>query len=106
MQSHTLLLVLFVFVQLSSVHAVTRCGWAQSFIKDMGFPNSKNTMTALLGWMQGEGSPCRNNPLDTTEPWARSSDCNSAHVKNYASLQDGLDASAHTLRLSYYDHIR
>jgi len=91
---------------LQTTFAADRCQWAVDFLGHMGFPNSANNQMALLGWMQGEGSPCRNNPLDTTENCCGGSNCNGAGVKNYPSWAAGLDASAQTLRLSYYNNIR
>jgi len=85
--------------------SLTRCDWASAFVRTMGFPATYNTHVALLGWMQGEGSPCRWNPLDTTEPWGGATNCNSAGVKNYPSEQAGLDATAATLKNGYYTAI-
>jgi hypothetical protein len=56
--------------------------------------------------MQGEGSPCANNPLDTTEPWSGASNCNGAGVKNYPSMGVGIAATVATINLSYYARIR
>lgn len=50
--------------------------------------------------MKAEGSPCANNPLDTTENYPGATDCNKVGVKNYASFTDGLKATATTLNLN------
>lgn len=73
---------------------------ASSFLGEMGYPASHNNLVSLVGWMQAEGSPCRNNPLDTTEDFAGATNCNSVGVKNYAWLDDGVKATADTLHLN------
>ena len=59
---------------LCSVEASSRCQWADAILAKAGYKNCQNNMIAMLGmidranrlgWMQGEGSPCNNNPLDT-----------------------------------------
>lgn len=59
----------------------------------------------MLGWMQGEGSPCANNPLDTTQPVSGASDCNGAGVKNYNSMGQGVAATLQTLKNGYYGSV-
>jgi hypothetical protein len=55
--------------------------------------------------MQGEGSPCHNNPLDTTQDYYSSSDCNSVGVKNYDSMSTGVSATIATITNGYYNNI-
>eukprot|EP01116_Phalansterium_solitarium_P008883 TRINITY_DN22852_c0_g1_i1.p2 TRINITY_DN22852_c0_g1~~TRINITY_DN22852_c0_g1_i1.p2 ORF type:complete len:159 (+),score=29.47 TRINITY_DN22852_c0_g1_i1:22-477(+) len=98
-------IVLCVVLWLSAVSADTRCQWASSILVALNLPKSSNNVLAMLGWMQGEGSPCRNNPLDTTENYSGATNCNSAGVKNYPSMASGVAATVETIRLSYYKEI-
>lgn len=51
--------------------------------------------------MAKEGTNAGNNPLATTLPWAGATDFNSVGVKNYPSFNDGVAATAQTLRTGY-----
>jgi len=63
----------------------------------------------LVAWELAEGGWFSNlaayNPLNTTEPMAGSTTVNSVGVRAYASLGDGLTATARTLRNGRYDAI-
>jgi hypothetical protein len=56
-------------------------------------------------WQQAEGGTARHDPFDTTEPWPGATDYNSAGVKNYASREDGVDATVKTLLNGHYNDI-
>ncbi len=53
-------------------------------------------------WAKFEGSLAEFNPLATTQPFANTSDFNGAGVKNYASLDDGIQATIQTLDPTSY----
>lgn len=60
----------------------------------------------LLGaWARAEGGSARYNPLNTTQPWPRAWDYNTAGVKDYWSGADGIGATAATLTNGYYSGI-
>jgi len=85
--------------------ASSRCSWATAILQKGGWSTCNNNMIAMLGWMQGEGSPCNNNPLDTTQNYAGDSDCNSVGVKNYPSMTAGVAATVQTMTNGYYGSI-
>ena len=99
-------LLVLVFLALS-VNAASRCDWASAILSELGAPSStnSNSMMAMLGWMQGEGSPCNNNPLDTTQDYSSSTDCNTFGVKNYGSMDVGVKATVATIQNGYYNDI-
>jgi hypothetical protein len=81
---------------------VTREEWARSFLKLAGWPESRKNLVALVAWQAAEGSPdnppqAKWNPLNTTQPWAEATVFNSVGVRNYASKEDGLNATLRTI---------
>lgn len=58
-----------------------------------------------VAWASYENTEAENNPYATTEPWPNSSEFNSAGVRNYATVEDGIDATVATLTNGYYDHL-
>ena len=68
------------------------------------------SLWALMGWMVAESgqnrcdgvSGARNNPLNTTLILPGSTPFNSAGVRNYAAYDDGVKATALTLKNSRY----
>ena len=86
----------------------TYCDWAQALLDALGgapTTRNSNSFVAMLGWMQGEGSPCNNNPLDTTQDGTSSSDCNSVGVKNFPTMADGVKTTIACLENGYYPDI-
>lgn len=77
--------------------SVTREQFAVALLKAIDAPNTLRNRQALVSWQRAEGSEARFNPLATTQEWAGSSNFNSVGVKNYASLEDGIAATAKTL---------
>ena len=59
----------------------------------------------LDAWQRAEGGHARWNPLNTTEPWPRSSTYNSAGVRKYFWPGDGIAATAATLTNGRYNGI-
>lgn len=54
----------------------------------------------------GDGALVRNNPLNTTQPSsAETGSINGDGVRAYATYQDGLDATLHTLTNGFYDGV-
>src|SRR5580700_11414401 len=82
---------------------MNRTEWANLFLPKCGFPVTTNNVVSLAVWMESERAAtlppdgALNNPLDTTEGWPNSTDFNSAGVKNYATVDDGLSATQKTL---------
>lgn len=83
-----------------------RSDFAEAFIIQMGFPLTNNHVLAMLAWQAGENTKAMHNPLATTIKWPRTSDFNTAGVKNFATFEDGLWASIATFAKPYYDATR
>jgi hypothetical protein len=78
--------------------AVRYGDWARSFLGTIGAPVCQNNLTTLVAWQAAEYTQAAWNPLATTYPMAGAGAFNGAGVRNYVSLQQGLQASALTLR--------
>lgn len=61
-------------------------------------PGSLMNAVALIAQIQAEGGQAHFNPLNTTLPMKGATDYNSVHVKNYVSWEQGIDATARTLK--------
>lgn len=87
--------------------------WAQALIAKGNFNPAEPVVVGLVAWAVAEGyqpgaATLVNavwNPLDTTEPWAGATDFNDVHVKNYATLDDGVAATLATLVNGYYPNV-
>lgn len=77
--------------------SVTRGVWAGALLDRIGAPRCDDNVAALIAWQVAEGTDARWNPLATTMPHAGSTTFNSASVRDYPSLEDGLDATIATL---------
>lgn len=80
----------------------TRSEYADRLAIQGGFNRGAQTILALVTGMVAEDSGATWNPLDTEQDWPGSTDYNSAGVKNYADLADGLAATLATLRNGFY----
>lgn len=82
--------------------------WAEELLKTLGNPNpDPMTIKFVEAWEILESGPgpvvgADYNPLNTTEPWAGATSFNAVGVKNYASYQDGLNATAAVLNNGLY----
>jgi hypothetical protein len=70
-------------------------------------PHTPENMKFLYAWRQAEGGSAKNNPFNTTKKLEGDSlyGKNVAGVKNYQTVQDGIDATVKTLKNGYYDCI-
>lgn len=77
--------------------------WRYGVLAALGAPDTAVNLDALDWWAQSEGTPSWwNNWLATTEPGYGGRDVNSYGVKAYPTLDDGIAATAATLRGSAY----
>jgi len=76
---------------------VTRYQFAKALLDRLGLKPTKRRLWALLAWMQAEGGNAKFNPLNTTQEMPRATDYNSVGVKDYATLDEGVIATAKTL---------
>lgn len=79
--------------------------FGQQLLKDLGAPVTQENMKFLAAWAQAEGGHAAYNPFNTTEKWAGATSYNSVGVRNYSSMQDGLQATLATLKNGRYDGI-
>jgi len=80
----------------------TRQDWADDLLIFGDWPPSAEKVLGIVAWGVAEGSEAIWNPLDTTEPAPGATNYNSAGVKNYPSLQVGLEAVYATLHNGHY----
>jgi hypothetical protein len=74
-------------------------------LENLGAPISDENMKFVYAWRQAEGKGGTYNPFNTTWNLPNSTTMNSAGVRNYASLEDGLVATIKTLKNGRYDCI-
>lgn len=72
----------------------------------LGIERSSFALAAMERWAAMENTRATWNPLATTLETPESTDFNAAGVRNYPDQGTGIEATASTLRLSYYDAIR
>ncbi|HEV2686258.1 MAG TPA: hypothetical protein VGW79_06440, partial [Actinomycetota bacterium] len=78
-------------------HGVTFGKWATAFLGAIGAPIQRNNLVVIVAWETAEYTSARWNPLATTY-YMRGSTCyNSSCVRNYLSLEQGLQATYGTL---------
>ncbi len=82
---------------------ITRSQFAEQTLLQVGIAPTYNVVDALVAWMSMENTLAFNNPLSTERIMNMSeTDFNSAGVKNYPSVQIGLEATGDTLKNGYY----
>jgi hypothetical protein len=72
--------------------------WARAFLALVGAPDCSENLTIIVTWETSESTDAAFNPLATTHDMDGATDFNSVGVKNYRSLDQGLDASRDTLQ--------
>ena len=75
-------------------------------LHQLGIQNTEFALNALDAWARMENTRAEWNPLATTMRKPGSLDFNSAGVQNYPDRDTGIDATAVTLALPYYEPIR
>ncbi|HJR97414.1 MAG TPA: hypothetical protein VJ979_05860 [Actinomycetota bacterium] len=78
---------------------VTYEGWAGAFLRRLDAPRCDENLLIVVTWETAESTSAAFNPLATTRDMTGATDMNSVGVKNFASLDQGLDASRDTLLL-------
>jgi peptidoglycan hydrolase CwlO-like protein len=72
--------------------------WADAFlVNELNAPTCRDNEIAMVAWQLNEGTSADWNPLATTYTMPGGATFNSSGVKNYTSLQQGLDATRLTL---------
>lgn len=76
--------------------------WEQMLAQAVGAPLTPETRRFFDAWRQAEGGTASFNPFNTTQPAPGATSYNSVGVRNYPSLEEGVQATADTLRNGYY----
>ena len=88
---------------------VTPQTWAQALLQRLGEPVTPGNVRVIEEWEAREGghwlNTARFNPLNTTQSEPGSSSINSVGVKAYTSWQEGLTATATTLKNGLYNNV-
>lgn len=71
--------------------------WAERFLAAIGAPVVRDNLVAVVAWEASEGTQATWNPLATTMPMPGATVYNDHGVRNYKSLQQGIDAVIETL---------
>ena len=71
-------------------------------LESLGAPISDENMKFMYAWRQAEGKGGKNNPFNTTWNLNGSTTMNSAGVRNYLTLEDGMVATVKTLKNGRY----
>ena len=76
---------------------VTWDQWATMLLRHMKLPTCRENVASIVIWEAAENTQARWNPLATTLPMKGATVFNSHGVRNYKSLEQGIEASAQTL---------
>lgn len=76
---------------------ITYEAWARGFLSHLDAPSCDENLTIVVTWETAESTDAAFNPLATTHAIDGATDFNIVGVKNYVSLEQGLDASRDTL---------
>jgi hypothetical protein len=78
--------------------------WGALLLDRLKAPRCANNLIVIVAWAQQENTRAGWNPLATTYDMSGATSFNSAGVRNYASPQQGLDATVATLRGGFTAH--
>ncbi len=84
---------------------MTRNDYFHRLADELHVPHTPQNAYAWVSWAQAEGGNAAFNPLNTTLEWPGATDYNSVHVKNYLTSDDGIKATAQTLKQQNFAHI-
>ena len=84
---------------------MTRAEWAKMILPRWGAPVTRRNKIVIASWIQAEGGTARANPLNCIWPMPGATLYNQVPgVKNYVSLEQGLEATARTLNYGADHH--
>src|SRR5437763_539972 len=78
--------------------------WAALLLDRLHGARCANNLIVVVAWEQQEGTSARWNPLATSYDLAGATTFNSAGVRNYPSLEAGLQATVLTLERGWSPH--
>jgi peptidoglycan hydrolase CwlO-like protein len=73
--------------------------WASAVLPALGAGTGRENMIAIVAWEAAEGAEATWNPLATTKDMPGATTYNSHGVKNYRSMEQGIEATKLTLEL-------
>ena len=73
--------------------------WAALLLSSLGAPQCQDNLTVLVAWQVAEGTAAAYNPLATTHDMPGATAFNSVGVRNFPSVEVGLQATVETLQL-------
>jgi hypothetical protein len=82
--------------------SIERGAWAVTLLEALNAPVCQSNLVSLVAWQTAEGTSAGWNPLATTLSAPGATQYNSAGVRNYGSLEDGIEATVDTLDGGYY----
>jgi hypothetical protein len=71
--------------------------WAAVFLRAIDAPVVRNNLIVMVAWQAAEYTLARYNPLATTQPMPGATAFNGVGVRNYMSLEQGIQATIKTL---------
>lgn len=76
----------------------------EAVLRGLGIPVTGNTLAVIYAWRQTEGGRATYNPFNTTwkKPGSTLYGKNTHGVQNYATPQDGVDATVQTMTMPRY----
>lgn len=84
----------------------TYAGFTEGVLRAAGLPLTRTNVDFFNNvWIPSEGTRAAFNPLATTRRWPGSTAFNAVGVRNFKTPQDGIRATAETLRNGYYGPI-
>lgn len=83
---------------------VTWPQWGALLLQRIGAPVCANNVVSVVAWAAQEGTTAGWNPLATTYGMPGSTRFNSHGVQNYASLEQGLEATVRTIEQGWSVH--
>ena len=89
----------------SSYGTASRVEFAQGVLKQIQAPTSQKNIAFMLAWMDQENTKASFNPLATTKRSGDAQSFNRANVKNYRSMEEGIQATASTIANGRYNTI-
>jgi hypothetical protein len=77
----------------------------EKLLTELGAPVTDENLKFLYAWRQSEGKAGKFNPFNTTQGMPGATNFNSVGVKNYLTIDDGMDATLKTLKNGRYNCI-
>jgi hypothetical protein len=86
----------------TNLENVTDKDFYSKILKQLNAPVTDENLKFLVAWRQSEGKAGKYNPFNTTQKMPGATNFNTVGVKNYQTLQDGIDATVKTLTNGRY----